>query len=163
MTPSERAAIRTRLAVRAYAVGGILQLLVLTVHSGQQRTPFAGTASLGGRSVERLVLLRTIHVNRPLLTRGMNGEYWILPGQFMPVSEDPSGVYFQATNGLKVFSGYREPQPVDGGLYVSKARPDVIYRYFGNARDPRAALDVESMPLSSDLVRQLKVAHAGGK
>ena len=56
-------------------------------------------------------------------------------GQFVPVSEDRDGVFFQATNGLS------QPQSVTakpvfrpGGLYIKKTEPDGMYWYFGDAR-----------------------------
>lgn len=91
------------------------------------------------------------------------GEFWILPGQFIPVSEDPGGIYFQGTSGLRVFAGNRGPQPVPGGLYVIKTNPDKIYRYFGNAADLADPVEVDSIPLKMNSVRQLKVARAAGK
>ncbi|HEY2799935.1 MAG TPA: hypothetical protein VGI85_05030 [Chthoniobacterales bacterium] len=137
-----------------------LFLLSIGARARQTRTPFHGTASLGGRQIERFVLLRTIHVNHPLLTRSEQGEFWILPGQFIPVSEDARGIYFQATNGFRVFAGNREPLLVPGGLYVSKRKPDEIFRYFGSAEKSANGVDIDSIPLRADYVRLLKVAHA---
>lgn len=126
--------------------------------AGQVRTPLSGPVSLGGREIEQFVLLQTIHVNHPFLTRSQNGEFWILPGQFIPVSQDARGFYFQATSGLRPFIGNGEAVP--GGLYLSKKKPDEIFRYFGNARSNRGGMDIDSIPLGAGDVRLLKVAHS---
>ncbi|MEO6872351.1 MAG: hypothetical protein ABI233_09060 [Chthoniobacterales bacterium] len=120
--------------------------------------PLHGPAILKGRNIEEFVLLRTIHVNHPFLTRSENGEFWILPGQFIPVSEDARGYYFQATNGLHSF--FSQNKAVAGGLYVSKQKPDRIFRYFGDATDSTAGLDIDGTPLLTRDVKLLKVAHS---
>ncbi len=127
-------------------------------YAGQNRVPFKGPVFLKETEVEQFVLLRTIHVNHPLLTRSQNGEFWILPGQFIPVSEDARGYYFQATNGLHSF--FSQDKAVAGGLYVSKKKPDEIFRYFGDAKDNNAGIDVDTIPLLANAARQLKVAHS---
>lgn len=133
-------------------------LLSYGTYAGQSRVPFNGPAFLKGTEVEQFVLLRTIHVNHPLLTRSQNGEFWILPEQFIPVSEDARGYFFQATNGLHSF--FSQNKAVTGGLYVSKKKPDEIFRYFGNAKDSNAGIDIDSIPLLANESRQLRVAHS---
>jgi hypothetical protein len=131
--------------------------------AGSKRTPVQGSPLLAGRPVEQLVLLQTIHVHHSQLPRALSRESWILPGQFVPVSEDSAGVYFQGLNGQRVFAGNREPQWTPGGLYLDKTRADRVYPYWGDARNSNEALDVDGFSLKKASIAQLKLAHSERK
>ena len=117
----------------------------------------------GGQEVERFVLMETIHIAHANMRRRDAMEYWMLPGQFVPVSEDSEGVYYQATSGFRIYRGSMGQEVVPGGLFVSKTRNDRILPYVGNARQPGESLSMDTFQLLLDVRQKLKVAHAERK
>jgi len=127
-------------------------MVVVTEASGHDlpRTPIQGTPRILGREVPRLILLEPIY-NSPSVPDWSYQWKTLLsvipPGEFVPVSEDRDGVFYEAPTGLG------QPQSVTGktvfypgGLYVSKQRPDAIHWYFGRARG-KSWVDVSPRPL----------------
>jgi len=146
---------------------GVITLLVLTgltTDAGPARTVVKGTPKVGGgQEVERFVLMQTIHIDHPNMRRADAMEYWMLPGQFIPVSEDAEGVYYQATSGFRIFRGSMGQKVVHGGLYVSKTRKDRILAYVGNAKELGQGLEIDPIALMLDVRQKLKVARAEPK
>jgi hypothetical protein len=116
-----------------------------------------------GQEVERFVLMETIHIAHVNMRRADAMEYWMLPGQFVPVSEDGEGVYYQATSGFRIFRGSMGQKIVHGGLYVSKTRRDRILPYVGNAKELGEALEMDTIALLLDVRQKLKIARAERK
>jgi hypothetical protein len=128
------------------------------------RSAVTGTPRVGGgQAIERLVLMETIHIQHPNMRHREAMEFWMLPGQFIPVSEDGEGVYYQATSGFRLFNGSLGQKAVPGGLYMSKTSKDRIVPYVGNARDLGDALSMDVTPLLLDSRMKLKVARAEHK
>jgi hypothetical protein len=156
-----------RMAGRLASVAGVIALLVLTAlpaDAGPPRTAVKGIPKVGGgQMVERFVLMQTIHIDHPNMRRADAMEYWMLPGQFIPVSEDGLGVYYQATSGFRIFRGSMEQKVVHGGLYVSKTRKDRILAYVGNARELGEELEMDPIALLLDVRQKLKIARAESK
>ena len=117
----------------------------------------------GGQAVERLVLMETVHIDHPNMRRADAMEYWMLPGQFLPVAEDAEGVYYQGTSGFRIYAGYKPQESVPGGLYLSKTRNDRIFPFTGNAKDLTKSLTLDQFPLLLDVRMKLKIAHAQPK
>jgi hypothetical protein len=147
------------------AIGSSLFLFaaVVAALAGTPRTPVKGTPRIADREVPRFVLLERIDINRnaPGLTnRDMldRVQCRILPGQFVPVSEDAKGVYFQAANGVQ---GLGSTTSVPGGLYASKTRAERVYAYIGDARQESAELLVDAQPIAMSDVRKLQIGRVG--
>jgi hypothetical protein len=107
--------------------------------------------------------MQTIHIEHPNMRRGDAMEFWMLPGQFIPVSEDDEGVHYQSTSGFRIFRGSMTPKVVHGGLYVSKTRKDRIVPYVGNAKELGEALEMDVAALLLDVRQKLKVARVERK
>ena len=156
-----------RIAVRiAWSAGalGWLALTTLSAYGGGARTAVKGVPKVGGgHEVERFVLMQTVHIQHPNMRHGDAMEFWMQPGQFVPVSEDAAGVYFQSTSGFRIFRGSMGQKNVHGGLYVSKTRQDRIIPYVGNAKELGEQLEMDITPLLLDVRQKLKVARTERK
>jgi hypothetical protein len=117
----------------------------------------------GGREVERFVLMEVVHIQHANMRHADAMEYWMLPGQFIPVSEDSGGVYYQGTSGFRLYRGAMNQKGVMGGLYVSKGEADRIVPYIGNAGDAGEALELDTFPLLLDVRMKLKVGRPQSK
>ena len=129
--------------------------------AGPQRTPVKGTPRIAGKEVPRFVLVGNIDVNRnaPGLTKlDMldRVQCRILPGQFVPVSEDAKGVYYQAANGVQ---GLGSTSSIPGGLYASKTRAERVCAYIGDARQEGAELLVDTQAIATSDLRKLQVGR----
>jgi hypothetical protein len=156
--PLARAVISFTCLIALLSIAGTL------CFAGSTRTAVNGIPKVGGRrEVERFVLMETVHISHPNMRRADAMEYWMLPGQFVPVSEDAEGVYYQATSGFRIFRGSLGQKVTSGGLYVSKSRSDRIQPYVGDAKEPGEALDLDTFALLLDARMKLKVAHAERK
>lgn len=143
---------------------GVLGFASSVTFADLPRTAVRGTPKVGGgQEVERFVLLTTVHINHPNMRRRDAMEYWMLPGQFVPVSEDSEGVYYQATSGFRLYEGFSGQKVVPGGLYVSKTRNDRILPYVGNAKELGESLSMDTFQLLLDVRQKLKIAHAERK
>jgi hypothetical protein len=128
------------------------------------RNPVTATPRVGGgQTIERFVLMETIHIQHPNMRHREAMEFWMLPGQFIPVSEDGEGVYYQGTSGFRIFAGSAGQKAVPGGLYVSKTSKDRITPYVGNAKDMGETLSMDVAALLLDARMKLKVAHTERK
>lgn len=111
-----------------------------------------------GREIERFVLLAPIVVNRskPNVRFVDTIMVRMVPGTFIPVTEDAGGIFYQAANDfVKIRGNY----PVPGGVYVSKSQPGKIWVYVGDAR-MGGGVEKDTMPLPPSALRSLKVAKA---
>ena len=145
----------------------VVALLVaaVTAEAAPSRTPVKGAPVILGREIPRFVLLQPIRINpaAPGLTKldlldRLIGQ--MLAGQFVPVSEDAKGVYYQAARGFQT-AGHTSSMPA--GLYVSKNRGDTIIAYTGDARDQAAELLMDSQRLPTGDLVKLKIGAVGGK
>jgi hypothetical protein len=153
-----------RPAIRFISLIALLSIAGTLCFAGSARTPVKGIPKVGGgREVERFVLMETVHISHPNMRRADAMEYWMLPGQFVPVSEDGEGVYYQATSGFRIFRGSLGQKVTSGGLYVSKSRSDRIQPYVGDAKEPGEALNLDTFALLLDVRMKLKVARAERK
>jgi hypothetical protein len=127
---------------------------------------------IGGRPVPELVLATPIHLGRQHPGMLIMPELTILPNRFVPVRDDGEGVYYQAVATFQ--PGSVQGSGSTGGLYLSKAHPEKVWSYVGDARkqDPKVSDskfrgDVRgaefqaglTIPLPPEFVRKLKVAR----
>jgi hypothetical protein len=142
---------------------GLVLLLAFVsqiVRADLLRTPLKAIPRLFGRDVERLVLLTPIVVNRskPGVAFAVTMMVRIVPGTFIPVTEDADGIFYQAVNGYTTIRGNR---PTGGGLYLSKSRPGVIWAYVGDARmGSKIGVDKDTQPLPADALHNLRTGKA---
>ena len=142
-----------------------LLLAAAAAEAAPSRTLLKGTPVILGREIPRFVSLEPIRINRaaPGLTdRDMMDRLvgQMLAGQFVPVSEDSNGVYYQAARG---FQTPGQTSSIPAGLCVSKTQPGTITAYTGDARDQTAALLMDVQRLSRSDLAKLKIGVAGGK
>jgi hypothetical protein len=136
-------------------------LLVFTaevVRADLPRTPVKGIPRVLGRDIERFVLLAPIVVNRskPNIRFADVIMVRMVPGTFIPVTEDAGGIFYQAANDfMKIRGNY----PVRGGVYVSKSQPGKIWVYVGDGR-MGGGVEKDTLPLPASALRSLKVAKA---
>ncbi|MFN2509567.1 MAG: hypothetical protein ABR589_12445 [Chthoniobacterales bacterium] len=126
------------------------------------RTAVKGVPTILGREIERFLLLQSIDIDRtgPGMMKTDEADRMrcrVLPGHFIPVSEDAAGVYYQAANGVQRVG---ERFASNGGLLVSKKKEGVIFVYVGDAREPREALFRDFYKLSRAEVAKLKVGRS---
>ena len=149
------------------ACSAALVILAASALAGRSRSAVAGTPQIGDRSVPRFILMERVKVDRsgPVMRSGdlahMIGCH-LVPGQFVPVSQDADGVYYQASNGIQRYSRHvllKSGSVVHGGLYVSKTRPDNVLIYEGDARHQDAALKFDTISLSHSQLAKLKVGR----
>jgi hypothetical protein len=153
-----------RPVIRFTCLIALLSITGTLCFAGSARTPMKGIPKVGGgREVERFVLMETVHISHPNMRRADAMEYWMLPGQFVPVCEDGEGVYYQATSGFRIFRGSLGQKVTSGGLYVSKSRSDRIQPYVGDAKELGDALNLDTFALLLDVRMKLKVARAERK
>jgi hypothetical protein len=125
------------------------------------RTPVKGVPRILGREIERFVLLAPIVVNRskPNVRFADTIMVRMVPGTFIPVTEDAGGIFYQAVNDfVKIRGNY----PVSGGVYVSKSQAGKISVYVGDAR-MGGPVEKDTLPLPASALRSLHVAKAEGK
>jgi hypothetical protein len=147
---------------RTGTVGAMLFILAALLEAKPARTAVKGTPTVGGREVARFVLLERLKVDRsgPGMTYSDLADRIscvVLAGQFIPVSEDAQGVYYQGSNGIKRL--IKPTNVVDGGIYVSKTRPDGVFVYEGDARDQGSALKVDTYRLARSDIAKLLVGQ----
>jgi hypothetical protein len=112
---------------------------------------------ISGRVVKELMLATSVYMGSggPSVPGGptMPGNYAIRANRFIPVSEDPDYVYYQA-NG-----SFAEGGSAQGGLRMSKIYPDQVFAYFGDGRYPKIKLNCWQPLLPGD-VRKIRVRYA---
>jgi hypothetical protein len=85
----------------------------------------------------------------------------VMPGTFIPVTEDEGGIYYQAVNGYLTIRGNRR---IGGGLYMSKSRPGVIWAYVGDAQmNAKVGVEKDRLPLPADSLHNLRTAKPEGR
>lgn len=150
-------------------VGIVLLLITASGKAEPPRTELKTPPRINGRVVKDLLLSDSVFMgggpgaDPRLAGRGgaskapggptFPGNYMIKPNRFVPVSEDPYYVYYQADGSFREGSG----QP--GGLRLSKTYPDQVYAYFGDARYPKIKLSCWQPLLPGD-VRKIRVRYA---
>ena len=130
--------------------------------AGQERFPVQGSARIAGRDVARFIVAQAI----PFQSVAYDSTYrWhatvtmIPAAQYIPVSEDREGVYFQSTAGLGTPQTAEGKYPA-GGLYVHKQRLGEVYAFFGEARGQGRLLRTQ-VTVPPDAQKRLLVAQMG--
>ena len=144
-----------------FVIAALLLAGLVGAAAGSSRTPVKGTPLIVGQEVPRFILAGRIDIDREapgLSNRDVMDRVQcrVLPGQFVPVSEDAKGVYYQAANGVQR-RGATSAEP--GGLYVSKTRAHWVCAYIGDARAPGAALMVDTQSIATNDLRKLKIGR----
>jgi hypothetical protein len=127
------------------------------------RTPVRSVPRLFGRDIERFVLLAPIVIDRSKPGVRFTDIIMVrmVPGTFIPVSEDAEGIFYQAVNN---FVQIRGNNPIGGGVYVSKSRPGRISVYVGDARmGSKWGVQKDTLPLPTSALRNLHVGKADRK
>lgn len=145
---------------------GLAVLVALTsrdVRADLPRTPIKGVPRVLGRDIECFVLLAPIVVDRskPGVRFADIIMVRIVPGTFVPVTEDAGGIFYQAVNG---FLEIRGSNKIGGGVYVSKSQPGMIWVYVGNAgMNSKRGVEKDRLPLPASALRSLHVGKAAPK
>jgi hypothetical protein len=85
----------------------------------------------------------------------------MVPGTFIPVTEDAGGIFYQAVND---FVQIRGNDRIAGGVYVSKSQPGMIWVYTGDAgMGSKSGIQKDTLPLPASALRNLHVGKAEGK
>ena len=79
------------------------------------------------------------------------------PNRFRPVAEDAEGVYYQAVGPLQ-----KQLSSMNGGVYMSKAYPDMLSPYRGDAADVRLPV-AKWEPLHPGHARKFRIAFASAE
>ena len=143
-------------------------LALVSTAAGEElaRTPIQGPARIMGREVSRFVLTDPLSPN--VMAYDSSGRWeamvHVIPAaQFVPVSEDRDGVFFQSTVGLGTPPSMGSKASYSaGGLYVGKQRMGEVYPYFGDARGSSRILKAQR-ELSQEAQRKLLIANPGTK
>jgi hypothetical protein len=154
--------------IKRYSILAVAVLLGLTsqvVRADLPRTPIRTVPHLFGRDIERLVLLAPIVIDRHKRGVGLPFSAFmmvrVLPGTFIPVTEDEGGIFYQAVNGYRTIRGNRR---IGGGLYVSKSQPDAIWAYVGDARTKsKFGVEKDRLPLPPDALHNLRTGKPEGR
>lgn len=155
MNPASNLVRITKRSMRGFAV--LLGLTSQVVRADLPRTPVTAVPRVFGRDIERFVLLAPIVVNRskPGLPFRIVMMVRMLPGTFIPVTEDADGIFYQAVNG---FLRIRGNNRIEGGVYVSKSRQGVIWAYVGNAgMSSKFGVEKDRLPLPASALHSLHV------
>ncbi len=148
---------------------GVLGFTLLLGFSGEvvradlPRTPVRAVPRVFGRDIPRFVLLAPIVVNRaqPGIPFAATMMVRMLPGTFIPVTEDAQGIFYQAVNSFRFIRGNKE---VGGGIYVSKSQPGIIWVYIGNAQmNSKYGVLKDRLPLPASALRSLHVGKPEGR
>lgn len=120
-----------------------------------------GPQRVAGREVARFVVAQAIPFSSPAYdpSARWNATVAVIPaGQYVPVSQDRDGIYFQSTAGMGAVRE-TEGKYSAGGLYVNKQRLGEVYAFFGDARGSGRILKSQS-PLPPEAQKKLLVAQA---
>lgn len=135
---------------------GAIVVLAISLRAEEPRTALKAPPRIGGRVVKELSLTARVWMGGGPVAPGgpiFPGNYMIKANRFVPVSEDPNFVYYQAEGNFREGSG--EP----GGLRMSKTYPDQVYAYFGDGHYPKIKLSSWQTLLPGD-VRKIRVHYA---
>ncbi len=140
----------------------LASLVLASSLAGQERSPVQGTQRIAGREVARLVVAQAIPFQSAAYdsTARWSATVAVIPAaQYVPVSEDQYGVYFQSTAGM---GAVREAEGSysSGGLYVGKQKLGDVHAYFGDARGQGRILKSQ-FALPPEAQKKLLVAQAG--
>ena len=134
----------------------LLELVSQVVKADLPRTPIRAVPRVFGRDIPRLVLLAPIVIDRskPGVVFIATLMVRVMPGTFIPVTEDEGGIYYQAVNGYLTIRGNQQR---GGGLYMRKSRPGVIWAYVGDARmNSKVGVEKDRLPLPADALHNLR-------
>lgn len=139
---------------RSLLISIVLAAAIASAKAEPPRTALKAPPRISGREVKELVLAAPVNMGTPL-PPGLPTVriFTVKPNRFVPVSEDPSSVYYQAEGAFAEGTG--EP----GGLRVSKIYPDKVCAYWGNGRYLKIKLDWYDCMLPRDL-RKIRVRFA---
>lgn len=143
------------------ALAGIYAIFAASgVSAGTSRTPVTGVPTIQGRAIEQFVLVAYVHMNTSVNAGvAASSAFMMLPGQFVAVSEDGGGVYYQATKGFRL--AHDPSIEVPGGVYVRRTGSSSMTAYFGDARDPRAPLKLlNHRPMIVEDMKKFQVAKS---
>lgn len=146
----------TKRSMLGFAV--LLGLATTAVRADLPRTPLRTVPRVFGRDIERFVLLAPIVVNRsrPGVPFRATMMIRMMPGTFIPLTEDAGGFFYQAVNG---FLRIRGNSRIDGGVYVSKSQQGVIWVYVGSAgMKSKFGVEKDRLPLPASALHSLHVA-----
>jgi hypothetical protein len=153
-----------RLAKRSML--GLAVVLGLTSHvllADLPRTPVTAVPRVFGRDIERFVLLKPLGIDRSKPGVPFRSTIMVImsPGTFIPVTEDADGIFYQAVNGFLQIRGNNR---IDGGVYVSKSRPGIIWAYVGDAgMNSKFGIDKDTLPLPASMLRHLNIGKTERK
>lgn len=156
MNPFSNLVRLTKRSMLGFAV--LLGLTSQVVRADLPRTPLRVVPRVFGRDIERFVLLVPIVVNRSEGGLPFSATIMVrmVPGTFIPVTEDAEGIFYQAVNG---FLRIRGNNRIDGGVYVSKSRQGVIWVYVGDAQmKSKFGVNKDRLPLPASALHNLHVA-----
>lgn len=140
----------------------IASLVLASSLAGQERSPVQGAQRIAGREVGRFVVAQAIPFSSPAYdssTRWSATVAVIPAAQYIPVSEDRGGIYFQSTAGMGAVREV-EGKYSSGGLYVGRQKLGEVHAYFGDARGGGRILKSQ-YPLPPEAQKKLLVAQAG--
>lgn len=144
---------------------GALILANLSLDAAPERAAVTGVPRILGSEIPRFVLMERMRVDRS----GPGMSYSdlhdrmvcdVLPGQFVAGSQDAGSVYYQGSNGIQ---NLISKAVVHGGLRVSKTKAQTIHVYEGDARLHEANLKVDTLRLSKDQMRKLKLGKSASQ
>lgn len=134
-----------------------LAAIAASANAEPPRTKLKGPPTIGGREVKELVLTKPVDMGTPLAPGLPTVRvFTIKPNRFLPVSEDPHDVFYQA-EGVLAAGGF-EP----GGLRVNKTYPDRVCAYWGDGRHLNIKLSSYDCLLRGD-VRKIRIRFAQAK
>lgn len=143
-------------------LAGIFSLVVASAAlASPARTAINGVPKINGREIEQFVLVDYVRMKHSVNAGGGSaGSFVMLPGQFLAVSEDVGGVYYQAVNA---FRQAQDPSKVIvGGVYVARASSGSMTAYFGDARDQGVPVRLlNHQPMIMDDMKKFQVAKTG--
>lgn len=141
----------------------VTYLLALSLHCSSDlvaaadlpRTLLKEPPRVLGRPVKELILSGTVPVGQRL-PPGLPTTitYKMTPNRFRPVAEDAEGVYYQAVGPLQ-----KHLTRMRGGVYMSKAHPDMLSPYRGDASNLRLPVG-KWEPLHPGHAQKFRIAYA---
>lgn len=140
---------------------GIFSLVVASLaQAGPGRTAVNGVPRINGREIEQFVLMDYIRMKSAVNAGlGSSTSFVMLPGQFVAVSEDGGGVYYQAVNAFRMA---KDPNTVIvGGVYVARTGSSSMTAYFGDARNQGVPVRLlNHVPMITEDMKKFQVAKS---
>lgn len=147
---------------RVHLLSGIFSLVVASAAlAGPGRTVVNGVPKINGREIEQFVLMDYIRMKSSVNAGlGSSTSFVMLPGQFVAVSEDGGGVYYQAVNAFRM--AHDPSKVIVGGVYVGRTGSTSMTAYFGDARNQGVLVRLlNHQPMITDDMKKFQVAKSG--